>query len=163
MEAILSVFGKLLVENWMQECRRKWVGCCSGGTAHEGDGCNESIGSTVSDEIVRSWLWSTSTRSSSLGYFSGLLQVVDNWPHILWQLILHWEAPGHRRLYLYRKPTDWWCRVEYVYNKWSFVFVALWYPICMVRIGIEHGLPMKGFIVVILCSRRANIMIRSLT
>ena len=28
--------------------------------------------------IVRSWLWSTATRSSPLGYFSKLLQVVDN-------------------------------------------------------------------------------------
>ena len=47
-------------------------------------GCDQSIGSTVSDAIVRSWLWSTATRSSLLGYFSRLLQVVDNWPHILW-------------------------------------------------------------------------------
>ena len=42
----------------------------SGGTAHVGGGCDQSIGSTVSDAIVRSWLWSTATRSSSLGYFS---------------------------------------------------------------------------------------------
>ena len=34
--------------------------------------------STVSDAIVLSWLWSTATRSSPLGYFSRLLQVVDN-------------------------------------------------------------------------------------
>ena len=27
---------------------------------------------------LRSWLWSTATRSSPLGYFSKLLQVVDN-------------------------------------------------------------------------------------
>ena len=33
---------------------------------------------TVSDGIVRSWMWSTATRSSPLGYFSRLLQVVDN-------------------------------------------------------------------------------------
>ena len=26
------------------------------GTAHEGGGCDQSIGSTVSDAIVRSWL-----------------------------------------------------------------------------------------------------------
>ena len=51
-----------------------------GGTAHEGGGCDQSIGSTVSDAIVRSWLWSTATMSSPLGYFSILLQVVDNWP-----------------------------------------------------------------------------------
>ena len=50
----------------------------SGGTAHEGGGCDQSIGSTVPDAIVHSWLWSTATRSSSLGYFSRLLQVVDN-------------------------------------------------------------------------------------
>ena len=56
----------------------------SGGTAREGGGCNQSIGSTVSDAIVRSWLWSTATRSSLLGCFITLLQVVDNWPHILW-------------------------------------------------------------------------------
>ena len=52
----------------------------SGGTAHEFGGCDQSIGSTVSDAIVRSWLWSTATRSSPLCYFSRLLQVVDNWP-----------------------------------------------------------------------------------
>ena len=42
----------------------------SGGTAHEGGGCDPWIGSTVSDAIVCSWLWSTATRSSQLGYFS---------------------------------------------------------------------------------------------
>ena len=117
----------------------------SGGTAHEGGGCDLSIWSTVSDQgllqlqawvstkwspinssfstiiltfhqhsvsnihfyhailqdsicrhiglkcrwpcsdpIVRCWLWSTATRSSPLGYFSILLLVIDNWPHILW-------------------------------------------------------------------------------
>ena len=30
-----------------------------GGTAHEGGGCDQSIGSTVPGAIVRSWLWST--------------------------------------------------------------------------------------------------------
>ena len=65
--------------HWFILC--KWH---SGGTAHEGGGCDQSIGSTVSDVIVRSWLWLTATRSSSLGCFSTLLQVVDNWPHILW-------------------------------------------------------------------------------
>ena len=40
--------------------------------------CDQSIGSTVSDAIVRSWLWSTATRSTPLGCFSTLLQVVDN-------------------------------------------------------------------------------------
>ena len=50
----------------------------SGGTAYEGGRCYQSIGSTDSDAIVRSWLWSTVARSSPLGYFSRLLQVVDN-------------------------------------------------------------------------------------
>ena len=48
------------------------------GVAHEDGGCDQSIVSTVSDAIVRSWLWLTATRSSSLGCFSTLLQVVDN-------------------------------------------------------------------------------------
>ena len=48
-----------------------------------GWGCEESIGSTVSDAIVRSWSWLTATRSSRLGCFSTLLQVVDNWPNSL--------------------------------------------------------------------------------
>ena len=73
---------------------------CSGSTAHEGGGCYQSIGSNISDAIIRSWLWKTATGSFPLGYFGRLLQVVDNWPHILWQYILHREAPGHGRLYL---------------------------------------------------------------
>ena len=44
-------------------------------------GCDQSIGSTISDSIVRSLLWSTTTRSSPLGCFRTLLQVVDNLPH----------------------------------------------------------------------------------
>ena len=49
------------------------------GTAHEGGGGrgDQSIRSTFSDAIVRSWLL-TATRSSPLGCFSTLLQVVDN-------------------------------------------------------------------------------------
>ena len=43
------------------------------GTAHEGGGSDQSIGSTVSDAIVPSWLWLTVTRSSPLGCFSTLL------------------------------------------------------------------------------------------
>ena len=43
-----------------------------------GLGVHQSIGSIVSDAIARSWLWATATRSSALGYFSKLLQVVDN-------------------------------------------------------------------------------------
>ena len=46
--------------------------------AHEGGGCDQSIESTDFDAIVRSCLWLTATRSSSLGCFSTLLQVVDN-------------------------------------------------------------------------------------
>ena len=45
-----------------------------GRTAHEGGGCDQSIGSTVTDAIVRSWLWSTATRSSTLGYFSSITE-----------------------------------------------------------------------------------------
>ena len=48
----------------------------SGGTAHAGGGCDQSIGSTVSDAIVRSWLWSTATRSSPLGYFSNYCKLL---------------------------------------------------------------------------------------
>ena len=44
----------------------------------QGEGCDQSIGSTLSDAIVRGWLWLTATRISSLGCFSTLLQVVDN-------------------------------------------------------------------------------------
>ena len=36
-------------------------------------GCDQSIESTVSDAIVRSWLWLSATRSSPLGCFSTLL------------------------------------------------------------------------------------------
>ena len=50
----------------------------SEGTAHKGGECDQSIGSTVSDAIVRSWLWLTVSGSSPLGYFSTLLQVVNN-------------------------------------------------------------------------------------
>ena len=42
---------------------------CSGGTAHEGGGYYQSIGTTVSAAIVCSCLWSTATRSYPLGYF----------------------------------------------------------------------------------------------
>ena len=49
-----------------------------GRTAPEGGGYDQSIRSTASDAIVRSWLWLTATRSSQLGCFSTLLQVVDN-------------------------------------------------------------------------------------
>ena len=50
----------------------------TGRTAHEGGapwGCDQSIGSIVSDAIVRSWLWLTATMSSRLGCFSTLLQL----------------------------------------------------------------------------------------
>ena len=50
----------------------------TGATADEGGGCDQSIGSTVCDAIVRSWLWSTTPRSSPLGCSSRLQQVVDN-------------------------------------------------------------------------------------
>ena len=38
----------------------------------------QSIGSAVSDAIVRSWLWSTATGSYPLGYLGSILQVVAN-------------------------------------------------------------------------------------
>ena len=47
-------------------------------TAHEGGGCDQSIGSIVPDAIVRSWLWSTATESTPLGYFRRLLQIAHN-------------------------------------------------------------------------------------
>ena len=56
----------------------------SGGTAHVGGGCDQSIGSTVYDAIVRSSFWLTATRSSQVSCFSTVLYVIDNWPHILW-------------------------------------------------------------------------------
>ena len=65
--------------HWFILCTRR-----SGSTANEGGGCDQSIGSTVSDAIVRSWLWLTATKSSPVGCFSALLKVVDNRPHFLW-------------------------------------------------------------------------------
>ena len=41
-------------------------------------GTAQSIEPTISEDIVRCWLWSTATRSSLFGYFSRLLQVVYN-------------------------------------------------------------------------------------
>ena len=43
--------------HWFILCMRR-----SEGTAHECGGCDQSIGSTVSDAIIRSWLWSTAIR-----------------------------------------------------------------------------------------------------
>ena len=43
-------------------------------------GNDQSIRSAVSDAIVGSWLWSTATGSSPLGYSIALVQVVDNRP-----------------------------------------------------------------------------------
>ena len=70
-------------EGWRVESRQRmhrFILCTrrSAGTAHEGGVCCQSIGSTVSDAIVNSWLWSTATRSSPSAYFRRLLQVVDN-------------------------------------------------------------------------------------
>ena len=47
------------------------------GTNHESGRCDQSIGSTVSGAIVRSWLWLTGTRRSLVGYLGRLLHVVD--------------------------------------------------------------------------------------
>ena len=48
------------------------------GHCPRGWGCDHSIGSTVFDAIVRSWLLLTATMSSPLGCFSTFLQIVDN-------------------------------------------------------------------------------------
>ena len=37
------------------------------GYCYEGGGCYQSIGSTVSDTIFRSWLWLIATRSTPIG------------------------------------------------------------------------------------------------
>ena len=61
---------------WMSKCGLGYCPC-------EGNG--QSIGSAVSDVIVRSWLWSTVTWRCPLGYFGiALLQVVHNLPHEHW-------------------------------------------------------------------------------
>ena len=57
---------ELRLHRFIQSTRR------SGGTAHGGGGYDQSVESTVSDAIVRSWLWSTVTGSSPLGYFSSI-------------------------------------------------------------------------------------------
>ena len=57
---MLKLQGRFPVELRMHRfilCKRR-----SGGTAHEGGGFDQSIGYTVSDAIVRSWLGSTATR-----------------------------------------------------------------------------------------------------
>ena len=67
------------IESWL------WLSCTDLYYAWEAQGVlwDQSIWSTVSDGILRSWLWSTATTSSPLGYFSRILQAVDNWPHIV--------------------------------------------------------------------------------
>ena len=84
--ALSGRMGKVVVSHaegcWVdsQLWLRRFILCtrCSWGIAHVGGGCDQSIGSTVSDAFVCSWLWLTATRSSLLGYFCRLLQVVDN-------------------------------------------------------------------------------------
>ena len=56
-----------------------------------GRGCDQSIGSTVSDAIVRSWSWSTATMSSPLGYFSRLLPPLSGRTGSA----LVWHSEGH--------------------------------------------------------------------
>ena len=67
----------------------------SGGTINDrGDKTSktmQSIGSTVSDSIVRSWLWSSATWSTPLRYFSRLPQVASSAGRLL---------HGHRKLFL---------------------------------------------------------------
>ena len=74
---IMQSFRTLFADTQAWSCRRTWY--CPWGW-----GCDQSIGSTVSDAIVRSWLWLTATRSFPVGCFSALLKLVDNWPHFLW-------------------------------------------------------------------------------
>ena len=68
------------VDSWLRLHRLILCTRRSEGAAHEGvpgEECDELLRFTVSDAIVRSWLCSTAARSSPLGYFSRLLQVVD--------------------------------------------------------------------------------------
>ena len=70
-------------------------------------GNGQSIGSTVFDAIVLSWLWSTAT-VSCFRHFSflvsvSLLLVVDNWPHSHTVVVdSPLAAPGYRRQRLSR-------------------------------------------------------------
>ena len=67
------------VDSWLSWACTDLYFIRSGGPAHEGGGCDNSTGSTVSDAIVCSLLWSTATGSSPLGYFSSFLQVFGMW------------------------------------------------------------------------------------
>ena len=42
-------------------------------TAHEGGGCDQSIGSTVSDAIVHSWLWLTASLQLGVPHWAALV------------------------------------------------------------------------------------------
>ena len=53
------------------------------------EGYGQSIGSSVSDAIAHSWLWSTAPGSWPLGCFSSITSSC------------YWEAPGHKKLYIY--------------------------------------------------------------
>ena len=50
----------------------------------EGERSGQSIGSTVSDAIVRNWLWWTATGDAYLATSVALLQVIDNLASELW-------------------------------------------------------------------------------
>ena len=79
LRIILQIINRKIMQDWSVQYVQLRGSCpVSGG------GSDQSIGSTVSDAIVSSWLWSTTTRSFPLGYFSKWLQVVANETHILW-------------------------------------------------------------------------------
>ena len=61
-------------------CGAQWVQVGSNG---------QSIGSTVSDAIVSSWLWSTATRSCPLGYFSSNIGLLQYWATSVAHMQLH--------------------------------------------------------------------------
>ena len=110
MHTMSSLLLRMLKVTGLIPCR----GCtdlyCARGTQKycpRGLGCDQSIGSTVSDAIVRSWLWSTATRSSHRATSVALLQVVNNWPD---SILLC------KRLRLYLRAAKSVCMYVYVWN-----------------------------------------------
>ena len=70
--------GRMFAFHWLQEVSSFVARICTVQVELRGNclrrvRCNgQLIGSTVSDAIVRIWLWSTSTGNSPLGYFSSI-------------------------------------------------------------------------------------------
>ena len=79
-------------------------------------GNGRSIESTVSDAIVRSCCGRLQLRAPHWATSVALLQVANNWTHIVWLWILYNEAPGHRRLYLSNTYTH---ALNFRYNLWQ--------------------------------------------